>query len=529
MRRVSAMLVALYGVWYLVLAFGLDSASIVNGLLDDSFYYLQVARNVSRGLGSTFDGIEPTNGYHPLWMFCLAPLYWIFGHSPDLALRAATFVAGAFGIGALVQLRTILRRSASDWTAALALLVFSWPRFFKQTTSLLETSLLLFLFLTLIRVENSLDLRRIGARVRLGILLGAICLTRLDSVFLLAGFALTPFVNDSALESSTRPRRPLLDRGREMAFVLVVAALIVAPYLAWNLMAFGHLQPISGAMKSSFPRPSPSISALAAFPEFVALLFLAAGLAVAWIRGRLDPALRPFGVFAFGALLQAGYSVLFMVWGVDFWHFSLLLPLGLAAAPVLASRVAGRFVAPRRRAALEWTLILSGVVGSALLQQYSLSLREGRWLDKTRELALWAKRELPKDAVVAATDTGVFAYYSERTTINLDGLINNYRYRDVLRAGRLHEYLAERGVDYILDQNHLRNPECVSGSYEARTIRIVDRPSGRVGGTLTLRRVDEVHRIVTESRVAAGSRATVPNAIILWRYWPPSESTPRRS
>jgi len=27
-----------------------------------------VARNIARGLGSTFDTIAPTNGYHPLWM-----------------------------------------------------------------------------------------------------------------------------------------------------------------------------------------------------------------------------------------------------------------------------------------------------------------------------------------------------------------------------------------------------------------------------------------------------------------------------
>ena len=35
---------------------------------DDAFYYFGIARNVAHGHGSTFDGINPTNGYHPLWM-----------------------------------------------------------------------------------------------------------------------------------------------------------------------------------------------------------------------------------------------------------------------------------------------------------------------------------------------------------------------------------------------------------------------------------------------------------------------------
>jgi hypothetical protein len=35
---------------------------------DDAYYYFKVAQNISEGKGSTFDGINPTNGYHPLWI-----------------------------------------------------------------------------------------------------------------------------------------------------------------------------------------------------------------------------------------------------------------------------------------------------------------------------------------------------------------------------------------------------------------------------------------------------------------------------
>ena len=42
---------------------------------DDAYYYFKVAQNISEGQGSTFDGINPTNGYHPLWMLICVPIF----------------------------------------------------------------------------------------------------------------------------------------------------------------------------------------------------------------------------------------------------------------------------------------------------------------------------------------------------------------------------------------------------------------------------------------------------------------------
>ena len=46
-----------------------DPERVITGFLsDDAFYYLKIARSIAEGRGSTFDGLHPTNGYHPLWM-----------------------------------------------------------------------------------------------------------------------------------------------------------------------------------------------------------------------------------------------------------------------------------------------------------------------------------------------------------------------------------------------------------------------------------------------------------------------------
>ena len=45
--------------------------------IDDGFFYFKVARNVANGLGFTFDGINRTNGFHPLWMAVCIAVYSI--------------------------------------------------------------------------------------------------------------------------------------------------------------------------------------------------------------------------------------------------------------------------------------------------------------------------------------------------------------------------------------------------------------------------------------------------------------------
>mgnify|MGYP001100851924 CR=1 FL=1 len=42
---------------------------------DDAFYYFAIARNVAAGLGPTFDGLAATNGFHPLWLLLLTPVF----------------------------------------------------------------------------------------------------------------------------------------------------------------------------------------------------------------------------------------------------------------------------------------------------------------------------------------------------------------------------------------------------------------------------------------------------------------------
>src|ERR1035437_4085432 len=44
---------------------------------DDFYYYYLTAKNVALHGFSSFDGIVPTNGYHPLWLWVLSAIAFV--------------------------------------------------------------------------------------------------------------------------------------------------------------------------------------------------------------------------------------------------------------------------------------------------------------------------------------------------------------------------------------------------------------------------------------------------------------------
>ncbi|HEY58279.1 MAG TPA: hypothetical protein G4O04_07085 [Anaerolineae bacterium] len=63
---------------------------------DDAFYYFKTAQNIVAGRGVTFDGTGSTNGFHPLWMLLLLPLFAVSRGDGILALRLVLVLEGHF-------------------------------------------------------------------------------------------------------------------------------------------------------------------------------------------------------------------------------------------------------------------------------------------------------------------------------------------------------------------------------------------------------------------------------------------------
>ena len=83
-KKFLIVLTILYCVWLMVIWLWPPAPYLL--CFDDSFYYFEIARNFARGFGLTFDRINLTNGFHPLWLGICIPVYW-FGFDGLTAVR----------------------------------------------------------------------------------------------------------------------------------------------------------------------------------------------------------------------------------------------------------------------------------------------------------------------------------------------------------------------------------------------------------------------------------------------------------
>jgi len=77
---------------------------------DDAYYYFKVAQNISEGHGSTFDGINPTNGYHPLWMLVCIPVFALARFDLILPLRLLLLVMSGLSVATGILLYRLIGR-----------------------------------------------------------------------------------------------------------------------------------------------------------------------------------------------------------------------------------------------------------------------------------------------------------------------------------------------------------------------------------------------------------------------------------
>src|SRR3954454_5873330 len=88
---------------------------------DDAFYYLQIARHLAAGHGSTFDGVHATSGYHPGWLALLVPLAAALPEPASL-LRGALILELLLHAATAFALTGLFRRFTSPGLAVVGAL-----------------------------------------------------------------------------------------------------------------------------------------------------------------------------------------------------------------------------------------------------------------------------------------------------------------------------------------------------------------------------------------------------------------------
>lgn len=419
---------------------------------DDAFYYLKIGENLVNGLGPTFDGLQATNGVQPLWQAIIAALS-AAGGPPELRLRVvllAQLVIGAVSLWLFFSLTKRLFPSPLPRLTALALFLALTvtPSVNGMESALLVLALTALLF----HAERAAVFSEFHAKSSLGfgLLLGVAMLARLDSVF---------FSAVACVAALLAPARgtPLAQRLARPALFVAGASVLVVPYLALNLAWFGALMPISGGLKSSFPRPGPHWGVFSSAGK-LALLGLAAsiGYLIASLARFCRAAFSPPGflrgclvVASTGVVLHFAHELLFIRWASFSWHFfaySIALSLVLAATLCSVLERAPGLTGGRSGTAIAAIVALACAFRVATTR----FPRAQDWRVVAYDAALWARDHLSSNEKVAMKDAGIFGFFSGRQVVNLDGLVNGWAYQETLRRKEINRYLEENGVGYLV-------------------------------------------------------------------------------
>jgi 4-amino-4-deoxy-L-arabinose transferase-like glycosyltransferase len=474
-----------------------------NGFLyDDSFYDFQIARHIAHGDGPSFDGTHLTNGFQPMYVTMLVPLYWVAGSNETLPIHFALVLSALCTVASAWLLYRILARRVSETAAivAAALWAFS-PIVMRQAANGLETSLAVLMlaatvlfYVEKIRPDERVERRRL---VMMGILSGLCILSRADLGFLVLAMCL-----DFLLVR--RSRRAGHAWRREIALAGATCVIVCLPWMIYGVFAVGSPFPESGRatrflaiayapffhlgphsmmadgptstfVAEHFERSIETLKVIPAFHPFfrgasklgerlhaprpaeyvadaVGVVMLAA-FVVWWLKRRRAPHGRECRelefLLGFSAMMMAAYSA--FVFGVFFFlryyypvYFVGMIFAGIALSDAIAY-VQSRSV-PVRLMALAGT----GVYAVSLLFMGYTSAFRSTPVYRFYDAATWIKTHTDSSDTIGVFQSGAIGYLSGRRVINLDGKVNREAFA-ALREGRLSSYVRTAGIDLVMD------------------------------------------------------------------------------
>jgi hypothetical protein len=423
-------------------------------LQDDSYFYLQVALNILRGEGSTFHQITSTNGYHPLWMLFAILGLGIAGTNKFLGLHIIFALQTIIFLGTAFAYYKIARLVADDfWVAGLAILAaffFGMGVYGSEAhLNALMLTMTIYYFLAALLKDDPIHW------VMIGIFSGLSVLARLDNIFVIGILYLYGVMNGQG------PR--LKDRIKYSLRLSIPFAFVVSPYLLYNYLSFGHLVPISGMIKSTFPELSANIHNLGRFGKIssVFALFSVVYSFDPYLTHLRKIILRVLGI---GALLHASYVVLFTD-HYTFWpwyYVSGVLNLAFLfdftvdrVASILTKYMGHNFNPLIKNLAI--VVLATGGIARGWLKAYDFDsigplqipkINQYRWPD---EVALWMSENIPNGSGVFVQDwPGAISYYSNLRILPMDGLMNDFKYNQDLVSLGIEEYLCSKNIHYFL-------------------------------------------------------------------------------
>jgi hypothetical protein len=456
-KRLIAAVLVLYIVLSLIGFWMADEQKLIDIFEDDAYYYFTIAKNIRDGRGLTFDGQTITNGFHPLWLLTLLPVFLIV-KDPILVLRCVGTVSTLLtGYAVFLALRVLYKYR---FVVFLISTVFFTISIASISNTGMETAILIPLLLVTFGILEKRENQREKTMV-IGGYLALALLARLDAVFLV-------FI--VALFSVVESRRNLWIAG--------VPGIVLGMYLSANWLITGHLMPTSGAAKS-LNTPGQLYN-----PKFLhqlitpnnpvdgnlwviySLAFLVScGLVCTFlldtVRTRSFKALKinrvPFAVASF-FVVYTMYYLFRTSWVLWRWYTYPLVLFSVFVLPFLIEHGFNRFE-PYRFQSRTFKTLLGGVSLFLIVSVTIIAVKFGGWVYFSQPSFkypnyLAAQRlndRLSSQVTLAMGDrAGSLAYFFDGGVLQLEGLLADYELLHAIETDSLMVYMDEFGVDYVV-------------------------------------------------------------------------------
>jgi hypothetical protein len=402
---------------------------------DDSYFYLQVAWNFARGMGSTFNTIMPTNGYHPLWMLLCAAVYKLVP-SKTAGVHGIAVLITVLDVMMLWTVRRLTKQVAGDfWIVSFVLLI----PFCFQTQLGTEGGLSgVFLALLMFHAYAMSGDPTVRTALLFNLEAALAVLSRLDNIFIV-GFVWVAIWIWLVREGNEAGRRLQL-------MMLPIYGVLWGAYLGSNWIYFHTLQPISGILKSN----SAVTHALKDHFPHTALLAMAVILVsfpVVAMRRR-DRFFYVVEVpFLLGVLFHGAYIVLRMSSETRWtWYYTSWILLGA----VLLARAGSVLLEQRRWLAVPISALVVVFLAAAWVK---LSYKRCYLAPDLRPPASFNEVVFKQAGIRGAfvfDEPGALAYYSDIKVVPLDGLMGNVAFQHDLGTKGINALAAQYHIDAFI-------------------------------------------------------------------------------
>jgi hypothetical protein len=438
---------------------------------DDAYLCLKIAKNIALGLGPTFDAISYTNGFQPLYVFVLVPIFHLFPNDLNAPVHASLLILSILDTLSLYLVLKLSARAAKSLLAPFILSLF-WifnPYVISTTLNGMETMMAVFFVLLFLHYCDSSKPLEGGKRaVLLGAILGAAMLARIDSIFL--AFSLFVLLTVRSLSGRLHLKRYL----RILLPVGVGVLAVYAPWIVYSYVFTGEVFPVSGKairlITLSSVDGSPTLGNLylpMALKGLKTVWFGNAGLIIllcaialgyvltvrlrkSYLSMMIDGLKRYSLLFLYAASLFPAYVLHFFA---PYYFPRYLFPLTLVflfLVGVMIDLWLETVAKKQYRIALAVPVVaaLAVMLTAGGFSRFFLS-REANCCGYMN-VGLWAGANLTPGSRVGSCQSGALGYFAQNLeVINLDGVVNNPCY-EALRQRRVTEYIKGQRIQYVL-------------------------------------------------------------------------------